>query len=40
MAVQRRWVNIPKNKISMISVNQQQETEIKVKVTSGNNRTL
>lgn len=40
LAAGRRWGSIPKNTVSMIGVNQQQETEIKVKVTSGNNRTL
>lgn len=40
MGAQKRLVNIPKNTISVIGVNQQWETEIKVKVTSGNNRTL
>ena len=33
-------MSIPKNTISTIGVNQQQETEIKEKVTLGNNRTL
>lgn len=36
----RRLVSIPKNMISMIGVNQQQETQIKVKVSPGNNSTL
>lgn len=33
-------LSIPKNMVSTIGVNQQQETQIKVKVTPGNNSTL
>jgi hypothetical protein len=40
MAALRRLVSIPKNTVSMIGVNQQQETQIRAKVTSGNNSTL